>query len=187
SNSDSNNVSILRNSGIGIFFAAKTFPVGGNPEAPQLLAGDLDADGDVDVVAFDTDDNDVSVLLNGSSFCQQNLGSGGPGHSVLTACGDPLATGGTGFIQLANAAPNTTAFLVVSLTQGAAPFKGGTLVPVPILLLRTFTTDAAGGFLLPGVPGGGGPLNLYLQCASADGSQPQGFALSNAVKLKLLP
>jgi hypothetical protein len=188
SNSDSNNVSVLKNGGIGIFFAAKTYPAGENPEVPQLLAGDLDADGDVDIVAFNTDDNDVSVLLNGNdNICQQDLGFGGPGDSILQACGDPLAAGGTGVIQLLNAASHTTAFLAVSLTQGAAPFKGGTLVPVPVLVLLTFTTDAAGKFVLPGVPGGGGPLSIYLQCASVDASQPQGFALSNAVKLQLLP
>jgi hypothetical protein len=130
---------------------------------------------------------DVSVQLNGTIFCQEDLGFGGPGKSVLLACGDPLATGGTGFIQLLNAASNTPAFLAVSLTRAAAPFKGGTLVPVPILALLTFTTDAAGEVLLPGVQGGGGPLNVYLQFVTVDAGQPQGFALSNAVKLQLLP
>jgi len=187
SNADSNNVSVLKNGGIGIFFLPVVYPTGPNPEVPQLLSGDLDGDGDVDIVSFNVDGDSVSVQLNGTTFCQEDLGHGGPGKSVLLACGDPLATGGTGFIQLLNAVPNTTAFLAVSLTQGAAPFKGGTLVPVPVLLLLTFTTDAAGEFLLPGVPGGGGPLAIYLQCASVDAGQPQGFALSNAVKLQLLP
>jgi hypothetical protein len=128
-----------------------------------------------------------AVAPDGSIFCQEDLGFGGPGKSVLLACGDPLATGGTGYIQLLNAPSNTTAILVVSLTQGAASFKGGTLVPVPVMLLKAFTTDAAGEFLLPNVPGGGGPLAIYLQCVSVDAGQPHGYSLSNAVKLQLLP
>jgi len=130
---------------------------------------------------------DDSVPRDGHILCQEDLGFGGPGKSVLLACGDPLATGGTAFVQLLNAPSNTTAFLVVSLTQAAASFKGGTLVPVPVLLLKAFTTDAAGEFLIPGVPGGGGPLAIYLQCVTVDAGQPQGFGLSNAVKLQLLP
>jgi hypothetical protein len=187
SNADSNNVSVLKNGGIGIFMLPVVYPTGPNPEVPLLLSGDLDGDVDVDIVSFNVDGDSVSVQLNGTTFCQEDLGFGGPGESVLLACGEPLATGGTGFIQLLNAAPNTTAFLAVSLTQGAAPFKGGTLVPVPVLLLLTLTTDAAGEFLLSGVPGGGGPLDIYLQCATVDAGQPQGFGLSNAVKLQLLP
>jgi len=48
-------------------------------------------------------------------------------------------------------------------------------------------TDAAGEFLIPDVPGGGGPVSLYLQCATQDAGQPKGVSLSNAVQADFLP
>jgi hypothetical protein len=67
-----------------------------------------------------------------------------------------------------------------------SPLKGGTLVPVPILLMVPLSTNASGDITLPGIQGGGGPLSVYIQTIVADGSQPAGFAFTNAVRVDLL-
>ena len=66
-NADSNNLSVLKNGGIGIFFLPVLFPIGQNPEALVLLTGDLDHNGGSDLVALNRDSDDVSVLLNRNS------------------------------------------------------------------------------------------------------------------------
>ena len=63
-NADSNNVSALKNGGIGIFFLPVVFSVGLDPEALVLVAGDLDGNGTDDLVSFNRDSDDVSVLIN---------------------------------------------------------------------------------------------------------------------------
>ena len=60
-------------------------------------------------------------------------------------------------------------------------------MPIPVQFVVPVVTDAAGAFALPGIPGGGGPLELYLQAAVLDPGLPLGFGLSNAVKLQFLP
>jgi hypothetical protein len=37
------------------------------------------------------------------------------------------------------------------------------------------------------LPGGGGPLSLYLQAVCSDPGQPGAFAISNAVRVDFLP
>ena len=63
-NADSNNVSLKKNGGIGIFFAPVVLAVGENPEALVMAAGDLDGNGTTDIVTFNRDSDDVSVLIN---------------------------------------------------------------------------------------------------------------------------
>jgi hypothetical protein len=50
-----------------------------------------------------------------------------------------------------------------------------------------FTTDGAGGLLVPGVPGGGSPLTLYLQVIYIDAALPGGYGFSNALSVEFLP
>jgi hypothetical protein len=125
---------------------------------------------------------DTSTLV-----CQPDIGFAGPGLSVLTMCGGDLSTGTTAYIQLLNASSFAPALLFAGFTSAPTPFKGGLLVPVPWAMSVPMVTDAAGEFLLEDVPGGGGPLSLYLQCASADAGQPHGVSLSNALQAQFLP
>jgi len=120
-------------------------------------------------------------------ICQTDLGFGGPGTATLSMCGGDLSTGTTADIELLDAAPSAPAFLVVGLVNDPTPLKGGTLVPVPVLSIVSFTTDGSGRVLLPGVPGGGGPATAYLQFVVEDGAQPQGFAFSNALEVVFGP
>jgi hypothetical protein len=191
SNADTNDVSVMRSSGIaGIFLAgALVLPIGEKPEAPILLVGDLDHNGGADIVAFNVDGDTVSVLLNqhAGPICQPELGFAGPGGAALSACGDALASGGSADLLLSGAPASSPAWIAGSLGFAPTSLLGGTIVTVPVLFVVPVLTDAAGALAVPGLPGGGGPLELYLQCAILDATQPAGFALSNAVKLQFLP
>jgi hypothetical protein len=48
-------------------------------------------------------------------------------------------------------------------------------------------TGPQGKFVLPGIPGGGGPVSFYVQILIQDPNQPLGWALTNAIKPQLLP
>jgi len=94
-----------------------------------------------------------------------------------------LEAGSPGALTLAHANASAPALLFVSLSGTPTPFKGGTLVPVPVAFSLGLLTDAAGIASLPFVWPAGVPdaLPLYFQCAILDPAVPQGVALSNAL------
>ncbi len=96
----------------------------------------------------------------------------------------PLTVGSTITLELTDAAPSTSTTLVVGFTLLAAPFKGGTLVPTPTLLLTGLPTDAAGAFMLsaPWVDPSPSGLTLYLQSWTPDGAAPFGLSASNGLQ-----
>ncbi|MGQ0552716.1 MAG: hypothetical protein ACT4PU_05805 [Planctomycetota bacterium] len=130
---------------------------------------------------------DRGLPFFGGNVCQADLGFGGPGSAELSVCGGDLSSGTTADLLLADAPAFTTAWLVAGLVNGPVSFKGGLLVPVPVLNVVVLGTDGAGQATLAGIPGGGGPLSVYLQAIITDGGQPAGVGLSNAVRLDLLP
>lgn len=152
----------------------------------DIAALDIDADGLKDLVFGRC--GGTSVWMN-QGTCQANLGSGGPGSSALTACGGDLATGTSVKIALSGAPASKPAFLIAGLTNGPTfvPALGGTLVPLPAVVVAPVVTDAAGKFLLPNVPGGGGPFSAYVQMVVQDPAQVKGYGLSNAVRLDFKP
>ena len=85
-----------------------------------------------------------------------------------------------------DAVPNSLAWLVASTTLLSQPFMGGTLVPTP-QLVQLFITDPLGEVSVLGIPGGAGPVGVYVQFVVQDLSQPADFALSNALQVQLLP
>ena len=160
------------------------------PAWPQLMAG-VDSvqfwyGAPGTIFLFDSWDVGADNVRITSGICQQDLGFGGPGNIGIAACGAPLATGGTAELTLEGAPASSPVFLVVGLAGSPTAFKGGTLVPSPILLTVVVASDAAGTFSSL-VPGGGGPFSVVLQAVSPDGSLPGGFALSNALQLAFLP
>jgi hypothetical protein len=111
------------------------------------------------------------------------------GQPLAGAAGDPLlvgqgtlVAGSSGQLELAQAAASAPAWLLVAAHGAPTPFKGGVLVPVPILLSLTVATDSTGGHVLPwaafppGLPG----IELFLQAAILDPTAVAGVALSNA-------
>jgi hypothetical protein len=64
SNADTNDVTILANSGAGVFGPPSSFPVGSAPG--PIAAGDVDGDGVADLLATNVNDDTVSILFNRS-------------------------------------------------------------------------------------------------------------------------
>ncbi|HEX5010432.1 MAG TPA: choice-of-anchor R domain-containing protein [Planctomycetota bacterium] len=115
-----------------------------------------------------------------------DLGSALPGMSgppQLKGYGQLLA-GSNGLIVLTFAAPSAPSLLFLS--AGAivpTSFKGGTLLPVPVLLALPLHTDALGSATLPWAawPPGVSGLDLYFQAGIQDAAAVKGVALSNAL------
>lgn len=115
-----------------------------------------------------------------------DLGSGlagGAGVPTLFGWG-PQLPGCTVNLALNNGPSNASAYLVFGLSQLAAPFKGGLLVPAPDILIPGLTTSAAGSiglsFTWPaGVPA---EVSLYYQYWLVDAGGPAGFSASNGLQ-----
>jgi hypothetical protein len=123
----------------------------------------------------------------GSSICQPNLGFGGPGTSQLSLCGGALGSGASAALELVGARPLSPGLLLTSPSNQPTPAFGGTLVPLPLSFALPLTTNAAGSFAMPTVPGGGGPQSLYLQAIHLDPGLPTGHGISNAIRADFLP
>jgi hypothetical protein len=114
-----------------------------------------------------------------------NLGhakAGSAGAPLLTGSG-LLSAGSANQIALTQAKPSSPASLVFGLSAINAPFKGGTMVPHPLLLVP-LPTNAAGAATLPfvwpaGVPAG---LAIYFQFWVTDAGATQGLSASNGLK-----
>ena len=115
-----------------------------------------------------------------------DLGSGLAGVlgvPTLTGTGT-LTASSAGALTLANGKPTAICALFVSITSTPAPFKCGTLVPVPVAIQLTLVTNGAGGLPLAwgSWPSGLSGATLYFQYAIADGAAVCGTALSNALR-----
>jgi hypothetical protein len=86
-------------------------------------------------------------------------------------------------LTLTSAKPVTPATLVIGLSPLNAPFKGGTLVPNPALMLFGLPTNAHGSLALSatwpaGLPPG---FSFYTQYWIPDAASPAGLAASNGL------
>ncbi|MGQ0553684.1 MAG: FG-GAP repeat domain-containing protein, partial [Planctomycetota bacterium] len=109
------------------------------------------------------------------SFAQGNV-AGDPwtdlGFALAGVGGDPvlagtglLSTGSAGTLTLSNAAPSALSTLFVSLSSTLTPFKGGTLVTVPVALSLPIFTSPSGTIPLSWAswPAGLSGAQLYFQ------------------------
>ncbi len=171
---------------------------GGWVGAKGLLESDLTGTHDVGIIDLNND-NDLDLVISrgaGTNVwinqtdpaeCALNLGYQGPGSATLSVCGQPLWTGNSATFLLASAKPSAPAWIFVSLFANPTPFVGGMLVPLPLVIPPVvLLTDPAGQLVFP-VAGGSGPIDVIIQIAVVDASQPQGAALSNAVKISFHP
>ncbi len=136
-----------------------------------------------------------SATLPGA-FTYANLGDVVPlgpglggwlGVPELTGTGDLTAGSAVGFtLTLSHAFPLAMAHLFLGLDEGALPFKGGTLYPVPVALDIALATGPAGELLLVGnVPAGTPPgSEVVLQAWIADPVAPAGWSASNGLLLR---
>lgn len=124
-----------------------------------------------------------------STYVQPNLNFGGPGVSFLWMYGTLLKPGGVADLALHDTnKPNSPAYLVASPVELLGAFKGGTLVPsLSQGSLFPLVTDAQGRVFLTNIPGGGGPLIVFLQFMIPDATQVKGWQLSNAIAAEFLP
>jgi len=115
-----------------------------------------------------------------------NEGSALPGVS-----GNPLLVG-TGSlepetfasVELFFGAPSAVLAVFAALSSSPVSFKGGTLKPFPIFLVRYANTNPVGGITLPFLLPAGFPTGteLWVQMAIQDGAAVSGVSLSNAIK-----
>ena len=152
-----------------------------------VLGASLEYDSDDDGEFGDPEDQSYTTLmyLGSDTACQLDLGSGGPGGTILSVCGDGLgAIGDQNTIRLTDAPANAPTFFLMSFPGlPDAPFGGGTLVSVAGLIGGfpiAFATDANGELALPlgGLPF---QLSFVFQMVTVDPSLPQLFSISNAV------
>ena len=100
----------------------------------------------------------------------------------LAGSGD-LSASSLNQVTLSNAAASSGATLVFGVTALNAPFKGGTMVPQPLLLVP-LTTSAGGGASLPfvwpvGIPAG---FAVYFQFWIQDVAATHGLSASNGLR-----
>jgi|GEM_PF-1766190 len=128
-----------------------------------------------------------AALLTPIQTVQTDLGFGGPGLSHLMVAGGTLATGTTADLTLSGVPAFGLAYLLAGLVEAPTPFKGGTLVPMPYLVTLPVFAGPAGTLILGGIPGGGGPLEVFVQAVHEDAALPGGWGFSNAVRMDYLP
>ncbi|MAG58699.1 MAG: hypothetical protein CMJ83_20615 [Planctomycetes bacterium] len=118
--------------------------------------------------------------------CQANIGLNGNGNATLELCGGDLSSGTTADLRYAGGPPNSVAIFGYAASLNPVPAAGGMLFnPNPGIII--VPTDGNGEFVLPGVPGGGGPFSLWAQVAAVDPTVPGGISLSNAIRADFLP
>jgi hypothetical protein len=140
---------------------------------------------------------DLQVVANGIAsdpvpFSPPSVGTWTALGSALDGVFGPPILQGTGTqvagqpaeIDLILANPSSPAVLFVAMSSTPAPFKGGTLVPMPPLLTLPFTTSAVGTIALPFTwpPGLPPAFTLYYQYAIKDAAAVQGVSLSTALR-----
>jgi len=170
----------------GTTWTQETIITGSDVGFLDEFGSSVDLEGDRTVVGAYNNLAAYVHRLTGDDAPWTNLGFGLGGTTLprLTGTGT-LAAGSSGSLALASAPPFSLAALFISFIGASAPFKGGTLVPVPFAMHISLFTNAAGKITLPwpsfpaGLPAG---TNLYFQYALQDGMAPAGVALSNAVK-----
>ena len=94
---------------------------------------------------------------------------------------------GTPFsFRLLNGVPTGSAFHFVGLAALNAPFKGGTMIPVPQLVNGPFPLDGTGALTLAGTwPAGGSGLTLWAQFWMPNGGGPVGFIATSGVRAQI--
>jgi hypothetical protein len=126
--------------------------------------------------------SEFSACVSAGPWAELGFAQAGSAGLPHLAGSGPLTTGSGNQLALTDAAPSAPAVLVFGFTALMAPFKGGTMVPKPDLLLP-LPTNAAGGASLPftwpaGAPAG---ITLHFQAWILDAAAVNGFAASNGI------
>lgn len=113
----------------------------------------------------------ASVHAEATPFANMGYGHGFRGHVTILknhlSGGGPMTGGSASAVMLHDAPPSEPAGLFLSTASLPTPFKGGTLITLPIVSLIFLGTDASGGLDIPfvwpqGLPAG---LDVFAQVA----------------------
>jgi len=146
---------------------------------------DLDGDAFPELLVANTlGDSNVHFRNLGHQWV--NLGASGQQGStdpVLSGVG-PLNAGATVVYRIAGGPANEPGTMVAGFTTVFAPFKGGTLVPSPDVVVPGFLLDGAGNMefatlMPPGFPPG---MFVYHQMWIVDGTSPSGVTSTNGLQ-----
>lgn len=122
--------------------------------------------------------------------CQADIGFDGPGSLALTSCGEPLfGIYGGNLVPwwVTGGQPFANASLRIGTFQPAfEPTLGTWLVSSPPAFVMPFRLDANGAFAWTHWTGNTS-RELHYQVVAEDPGQPQGFAVSSALRMELLP
>jgi hypothetical protein len=99
-------------------------------------------------------------------------------------CGDDLTLPGSlATLQITGVFPSNVVVLALSLAANPMPFKGGILVPTPLLALAgPFQSDSFGSYVATVEGSGGTPMHLIMQAITKAGPA---WELSNALDVLL--
>ncbi|HUC33366.1 MAG TPA: VCBS repeat-containing protein, partial [Ilumatobacteraceae bacterium] len=155
-------------------------------EIPAQIDASIEYHVEVTDLAGNIGVSDTHSFTQGTRGAWTDLGSGLAGVAGIPSLvgTGPLTAGSAGSLTLSNAAPSSVCALFVSLSSAPAPFKCGTLVPVPVALQLTLVTNGSGALPLAwgAWPSGLSGASLYFQYAIADGAAVCGTSLSNALR-----
>jgi FG-GAP-like repeat len=171
--------------------AADIFDLTGNGVALRFEDGNSDGRPDLLAAGGGITSETVPTHWLGLTFAPHQLGPwADAGFALPGHFGEPylwpegsLQPASPLRIVLRDAATLVPVFLFVGLAPAMVPFKGGTMVPDPLLLLAAGATDGDGFLQLDaawpaGVPSG---TQVWLQAWVQDVTGPAGFAASNGV------
>jgi hypothetical protein len=145
----------------------------------DFAATDFNNDGLIDLLI--SRNAGTQMWLQDALTVQPDLGFGGPGSITTSVIGDDLTTANSVARYQVNGAPSGALVnVVIGLSNTPTPFKGGTLVPVPVLDVITLPANANGamGFLIRS--NGGAPASVFTQAVVVDGGN---YEFSNAVEV----
>lgn len=133
-------------------------------------------------------DSFVARFAPDAVICQPDLGFAGPGNLTLSICGGDLSSGVYARLRLAGASANSTVVLFLSTSSNPTWVSEiqATLVPLPVLAQLALPLDVNGEFEIY-VPGGFGPVSLYLQAVALGQPGQNPFATSNAIRADFKP
>ncbi len=181
-------LALRRSDGAGGLLEPETYAISGFED---IVLADFTQDWRLDVVlagpsdvsGFDTQIQLHPNVVEAHVWTDMGFGLAGKlGEPKLTGTGE-LLSGTPGFLRLTFAASSTLAALFVSADANAAPFKGGTLVPLPPQIVGFVFTNAQGVLDLPWAawPSDQPGATWFFQFGVLDAAAPKGVALSNAV------
>ena len=183
---------VLRGAGDGSFetpgaYVSLSDSVAGG--SPQLA--DFDGDGRLDLtcsLGFTTATPFQAVSLNrtypgGAPLLDLGGQLEGTAWPIQIAAG--AFAGGQPFtFTLAGGVPTGVAYHVVGLSLLAAPFKGGTMLPLPFLITGPWPISAQGTLSIAGTwPSGPSGLHVIAQFWLPDANGPAGFSASSGVQV----